>query len=219
MADTQTTTMQRPEIRPRYQVIADELREAIAAREYALGAMLPTEIELCARYAVSRYTVRAALRQLREQGLVAMRRGSGTRVTALTPAPAYVQSVSSITELLQYPDTRFELADARMVTTAGETARRLNTRPGTRWFRVSGLRRSTATGKPICWQEIHVLPEFEREARALATAHSAVHQLIEARHGAIVAQAQLEMFAARIDAALARRLDVEPASEAMTSGR
>lgn len=202
--------------RPLYKVIADDLRTAITTREYPVGAMLPTELELCARYAVSRYTVRAALRELREQGLVTMRRGSGTRVTSLTPETAYVQSVSSITELLQYPDTRFEVAEALAVSADAALARRLDARSGSAWFHIAGLRRSNASGKPICWQEIYVLPEFEAEARELATTHVAVHRNIEARHGAIIAHAQLEMFATRIEGPLAARLEVEPGSAAMT---
>lgn len=215
-AETRTNAMNDPGPRPRYQMIADDLREAIASQRYAVGAMLPTELELCAHYAVSRYTVRAALRQLREQGMVDMRRGSGTRVTSATPGPAYVQAVSSITELLQYPDTRFETIETGTVRADAALARRLHARPGSRWFRISGLRRSTATGKPVCWQDIHVLPEFEPAARRLATAHSAVHRMIEDEHGAIIAHAQLEMFASRIPAALADRLEVEPGSAAMT---
>ena len=58
------------ERRPRYQVIASELRTQIVSGALGIDTMLPTEMELCERYDVSRYTVRAALRQLRELGLI-----------------------------------------------------------------------------------------------------------------------------------------------------
>ena len=109
----------------RYQVIATELRTEIVSGTLEVGAMLPTEMELCARYDVSRYTVRAALRQLREEGLASMRRGSGTRVVAIAPKDTYVQSVNSLSELLRYPNTTFELSDSGTVTPAPANAKRL----------------------------------------------------------------------------------------------
>ena len=139
--------------RPLYQVIADELRTRIVRGEYALGTMLPTEKDLLTNYGVSRYTVRAALQQLREQGFVSMRRGSGTRVVSTYPGATYVQSVSALSELLQYPDTTFELSDMGTVTLAHAQAARLSLTAGSTWFRISGLRRSDVSRAPICWQE------------------------------------------------------------------
>ncbi len=204
------------ESRPRYQIIADELFEGITGGRFPVGGMLPTEMELCAVYGVSRYTVRAALRQLREQGLVAMRRGSGTRVISSDPAAAYVQSVSSLSELLQYPDTILEKAKAGNVTLGQNLAGQLSLAPGSEWFHLAGLRRSTVSGKPICWQEIYVRPEYEATARQILVEPSAVHKLIEREHVGIIARAQLEMFASRIDKELARRLEVRPETAAMT---
>ena len=120
--------------------------------------MLPTEKELQASFSVSRYTVRAALQQLREQGFVSMRRGSGTRVVSASPGATYVQSIRSLSELLQYPETSFELADAGTVTLAHAQVAQLSLAAGSTWFRIPGLRRSDVSGVPICWQEIYVLP-------------------------------------------------------------
>ncbi|MBT3931215.1 MAG: GntR family transcriptional regulator [Rhodospirillaceae bacterium] len=205
--------------RPLYQVIADELRTRIVRGEYALGAMLPTEKDLLTHYGVSRHTVRAALQQLREQGFVSMRRGSGTRVVSTSPGATYVQSVSTLSELLQYPDTTFELADMGTVTLVHAQAARLSLTAGSTWFRISGLRRSDVSRAPICWQEIYVLPEFENTARRVLTEHGPVHKIIESAHSEVIANAQLEMFASRIDASLAARLEVEPDTAAMTINR
>ncbi|HRW19259.1 MAG TPA: GntR family transcriptional regulator [Dermatophilaceae bacterium] len=61
----------------RFAAIAQELRERIALGEFgALGA-IESEAELTARYAVSRPTVRRALEQLRDEGLVDSRHGAG----------------------------------------------------------------------------------------------------------------------------------------------
>ncbi len=63
--------------RHRYQEIADALRRRIEAGELAAGGLLPSEAELVARYKASRVTVRRALEDLRDDGLVASRQGSG----------------------------------------------------------------------------------------------------------------------------------------------
>jgi DNA-binding GntR family transcriptional regulator len=63
--------------RHRYQQIADSLRRRIEGGEFAAGGLLPSEADLGARYKASRVTVRRALEDLRTEGLVSSRQGSG----------------------------------------------------------------------------------------------------------------------------------------------
>lgn len=56
-------------------VLADDLRERIIRREFPEGTSLPPERELVAQTAMSRTTVREALRILEVQGLVSIRTG------------------------------------------------------------------------------------------------------------------------------------------------
>ena len=70
------------------------MRDAIYSDLVANGAVpaggrLPSEAELCDRYAVSRITVRAALRSLQEAGLISTRQGQGTTVL---PQPETIAS-------------------------------------------------------------------------------------------------------------------------------
>ncbi len=60
----------------RYLQVARTLRKEIVDGVYPVGSQLPTEHELCERFAVSRYTVREALAQAarRQPGLVAAAR-------------------------------------------------------------------------------------------------------------------------------------------------
>ena len=71
-------TVNKPQ--PRYLRISEELLSDIGAGKFPVGSMLPTELELCERFEVSRFTVREALRRLQEMGLLHRRRGSGTVV-------------------------------------------------------------------------------------------------------------------------------------------
>lgn len=62
--------------------IAMTLAHEIAARGYGPGDKLPTEAELSARFGVNRHTVRRALADLAERGIVRARRGAGVFVDA-----------------------------------------------------------------------------------------------------------------------------------------
>lgn len=65
---------------PLWQAIANSLREDIAEARYQPGDKLPTEAELAERFGVNRHTIRHALSDLIEDGLVRTRRGSGAFV-------------------------------------------------------------------------------------------------------------------------------------------
>ena len=67
---------------PLYRRIEADLRERIRDRRLAPGAQVAPEPELMAEYGVSRATVRQALAGLVGEGLLEIRRGLGTYVTA-----------------------------------------------------------------------------------------------------------------------------------------
>jgi len=68
------------ESEPKHRRISGELRRAIAAGRYAVGARLPSEAQLVRQHAVSRPTVIRALKELEAQGLIQRRMGSGSFV-------------------------------------------------------------------------------------------------------------------------------------------
>ena len=76
---------------PRYHILADQLRQGIRNGRYPVGALLPTELEICRAEGVSRHTARDALRILIDEGLVERRQGAGTRVVAAERPAAFVQ--------------------------------------------------------------------------------------------------------------------------------
>ena len=67
---------------PLYRELADTLRNAIAAGTYHRGSKLPSESELQRDTGLSRSTVRKALAQLVEEGLLVKERGRGAFVAA-----------------------------------------------------------------------------------------------------------------------------------------
>ncbi len=67
---------------PVWKSIAQALSGDIAAGRYAPGDKLPTEAELSARFSVNRHTIRRAIADMADRGLVQPRRGSGVFVLA-----------------------------------------------------------------------------------------------------------------------------------------
>ncbi|WP_067489193.1 winged helix-turn-helix domain-containing protein [Actinomadura hibisca] len=66
--------------RPAYVRVAEDLRDRILNGEFPPGALLPSEPRLSASYSVSRTSLRNAIRQLRDWGLIEARQGTGTYV-------------------------------------------------------------------------------------------------------------------------------------------
>jgi DNA-binding transcriptional regulator YhcF (GntR family) len=66
--------------RPPYVQVANALRAAILTKKFSAGDKLPSRQELAKSYNVAPMTVQNALRELREEGLIVSRQGSGVFV-------------------------------------------------------------------------------------------------------------------------------------------
>ncbi|KGM16979.1 hypothetical protein N867_12590, partial [Actinotalea fermentans ATCC 43279 = JCM 9966 = DSM 3133] len=67
-------------VRLKHERISSELAREIRSGRLRRGARLPGEVALAERFGVSRTTVRAALAELSEDGLIATRTGKGSYV-------------------------------------------------------------------------------------------------------------------------------------------
>lgn len=66
---------------PLYYQIRENIREKISSHEYPANSMIPSEAELCEHYGVSRVTVRRAILDLVQEGLLHRGKGKGTFVS------------------------------------------------------------------------------------------------------------------------------------------
>lgn len=66
----------------KYKEIAEDIRKGIIDGKYNPNEQLPLEKEMCQHYNVSRITIKKAVDELVEEGLVIKRRGAGTFVKA-----------------------------------------------------------------------------------------------------------------------------------------
>lgn len=69
-------------VKPLYEQAADHVAGQIERGELAPGQKLPAERDLADEWGIGYQTVRRAMRELRERGLVVSRVGKGTFVTA-----------------------------------------------------------------------------------------------------------------------------------------
>lgn len=81
--------------------IAVDIKRQIADGSLAAGHKLPTEAALCARYEVSRPTVRTALKELEVLGLVRTQHGVGTFVVTPPQVRSGIERMASITESIR----------------------------------------------------------------------------------------------------------------------
>ena len=75
-----------PSRRRLHQDVAEQLRDAILNGDYDVGAKLPPERELAAKFQVNRTSVREAIKVLEGLGLVRVRQGDGATVQPLADA-------------------------------------------------------------------------------------------------------------------------------------
>lgn len=66
--------------RPAYVKAAESLRDRILSGEFEAGSAIPSEPALAEEYGISRTSIRNAVRQLRDWGLIETRQGAGTYV-------------------------------------------------------------------------------------------------------------------------------------------
>jgi DNA-binding GntR family transcriptional regulator len=199
-----------------YVRIAGALRDEIVAGTFPIGSLLPTENELCLRFAVSRNTVREALRLLREDGFITSRRGAGSTVLPSRPLAAYAQDVNSISDLLALAKNMHREIDfIGMVVVDAELAGRTGLEAGEEWLAVLGTGVSDDSGVPICWAEYYIHRDFAAVGRLIQRQPGPIFPLIEDLFGERIEKVSQEISGGLIDARLAERLGAEPGSAAL----
>ena len=200
---------------PRYQALAGLLRSRIADGLYPVGGLLPAETELCEEFQVSRFTVREALRQLAEEGLLLRRQGSGTVVLAREAARPYRQSLASLHDVLQYAaDTELTLGEAEPIDPAALAYGLLAGARGP-WVRYRGIRRAPRGGPAICVSDLYIDAAFRGIERQFNRGAGAIYRLIENTYGLRVEEVEQEMSAVSLSEAVAHRLGATTGAPAL----
>ncbi|WP_028219941.1 GntR family transcriptional regulator [Paraburkholderia oxyphila] len=204
--------------KPHFADIARDLSEAITSGRLPVGAYLPTELELRDQYGTSRHTVRAALNELQQLGLVSRRKNAGTRVESARPRNDFRPSLASIDDVVQFGTEHLRVVESTgEISATGELARLLGCEEGERWLRVSSLRVDRDSRRPpVGWTDVYIDPAYGDIAQAArAEPDTLISSLIEARYGRCVTEIQQDVRAASVGTELAGRLQVAPGSPAL----
>ena len=204
---------------PRYQRVADDLLKRIGSGKYPVGGYLPTEMELCGQYGISRHTVREALRQLRDAGLISRRRRVGTEVVARTPRASYTQPTNSIGDLLQYAEeTQLSILETKTVVCDAALAELLECKEGAKWLRVNSLRAVPGDARPVCMTTAYLDLRFPNLEQNLAELSGPISAMLEKVYGIRIARIEQSIQAVKLgkrQAKLLRALDGGPALRAI----
>lgn len=204
----------------RYAEIEAALRDDILSGRQPVGSCLPPEHDLARRFSASRFTVRRALAELRERGLVEPRVGLGTFVIAAREGDGFVHSLASFEELLQYPPgTSRETIDIERIEAVGARAEELDCAEGTSWVRLRAVRRLKATHRPIGFIDAWIAPRFADVLSKPNPQSDAVLKQIEAWHGHRAAKAEVQIAARSLQPDLAAWLQADPGSPALVIRR
>jgi GntR family transcriptional regulator len=170
--------------KPLYLRIVETLQREIINGLYPVGTPLPSESMLVGRFAVSRHTVREALRTMRQSGLVASRQGLGTIVRRPGESAGYVHHINTISDLFPVEvETRYEPVDGTLVALpdAGNLLPELP--EGRQWLRIRALRNRLGHSAPFNELEAFVASRFAGVGRAIRVQSGPIYGMIEALYG------------------------------------
>ncbi len=201
---------------PLYMQVAAALRDAIVSGTYPVGSLLPTEDTLCERFAVSRHTVRSALRLLRDDGLVHSRQGAGTVVTPPHPTGTDARQVMSINDLVAFASgTRLSIESISTVAMNRKLAARTGLPSGGEWLQVLGRRLAQDEETAECLTEYYIHRSFAAVGRLLQRHTGPIFLLIEDMFGQNIVEVQQLISATLVSPAQAAELGVKAQSAAL----
>ncbi len=163
---------------PLYYQIATRLETAIQNQQLPAGARLENEVSLGQRLGLSRPTIRRAIQELVDKGLLVRRRGIGTQVVhgQVTRSVELTSLYEDLERSGQRPETvvlsaAIDVADA-------QAASQLNVQLGSPVLRLQRLRK--AGGAPLAILN-NVLPEAYLGLAEEALQDHGLYQLLQAR--------------------------------------
>jgi GntR family transcriptional regulator len=122
---------------PRYLQIADSVRRDLKAD----GERIPSEHALCAKFRVSRPTVRQALDVLVQEGRLYRHAGRGTFATGAAANDRRLRVIGSVDDMMALGDeTWFKLITRDLAPVPANIAQALRLPPGSSAYRIVGVR-------------------------------------------------------------------------------
>jgi DNA-binding GntR family transcriptional regulator len=196
--------------------VREEVRDRIRDGRFSDGVQLPPEIELATSLGVSRTTVREALLQLEQEGLLIRRHGHGTFVRSAARLRGSLNANISATEVIKGHGMEPGTSHARVeeVTADEEIASILGLAPGAPVLRLERVR--TADGRPVIFT-VDVIPtglfrDAGLDPDVLLDPGLSLYRLYAERLGRSITDGQASIRLTRADALVADRLGIPAGS-------
>ena len=202
----------------RYAALAREIARDIAGGKHPVGSLLPGELELTERHGVSRSTVRSALQQLQDLGLISRHKRIGTRVEASRPHADYAPSLATLEDLIHFAaEAERRVRTIEEVVADDELAARLGCRPGQRWLLVTTTRSDPhQPERPIACTSVYVDPAYGKAVRQqVRRSTQLVSAIIEQEYGIYATEVDQEIRAIAVPTPIARLLKCDPETPAL----
>jgi GntR family transcriptional regulator len=194
-----------------YEHVESVLAGDIADGSLSPDARLPSEDGLVERFKVSRTTVRKAIQNLIERGLVEVRRGKGTFVTQ----PKITQELTELTGFVEDMQALGRTPTARLlekrVVAADETvAHQLALAPGTLVVRLMRVR--LADGVAMSFDETYLPRDLGEKVAEDDLEAEPVFALLESKYHTPLIEAEYKLGAAAADPVVAQALRISVGS-------
>jgi len=200
--------IQRTSSQPMYLQISNYLQNKIFEGVYKEGTKIPTEIELMEQFKVSRTTVRLALKEIIEEGLLEAKPGKGTFVRK-GKIHHNLKGFKGLHEVLMEagitPETK--LIDFQMSQTDENICEIFGIDKETQVLRV--LRLYHINQKPIALAEITVHPKLSHLITKEDATLYPIYKTIAKRGGFMIKQAHFEIFAKNSTDIIAHALNIK----------
>lgn len=201
---------------PLYVSLAQALMRDIAQKRYAVGSLLPTEDAIATRYGVSRHTVRQALRELKEGGVISSHRGIGTRVRSPAEVPRVFSGINTIGDLMQFAEsTEMRVLGRKEIVADAAFAKEFNCKPGQAWLEVILLRKVADQKRPLGYVQAFVRPEYADAIGREKAYTRPIYSYIEERFGVRIVEVLQEITAVNLSTDVARALKATEGHAAM----
>jgi GntR family transcriptional regulator len=200
----------------RYSVVAGALIADIQSGRYSIGDTLPSEATLQQMFAVSRQTVRQALRQLHEQGFISTQQGVGTTVRAQRTTFRFVHTGATMDDLVQFSKaTRTRLIGQRDFIADELGAQLLRCPPGQTWLELSLLRYAASGSDPIGHLWVYLRPEFASIVPEIESSRHPHFSLIEQTYGIQLVEMEQDIASVLLPATICERLNAPQGSHGL----
>jgi GntR family transcriptional regulator len=196
---------------PLHHQVANDLCDLILSGAWAPGERIPGELELIELYGASRTTIRHALADLAQDGLVTRHagRGSFVRDPTITVGPRALTSFSEEIRARKLAPSSRILSQA-VVLADLDVAERLHVPEGTPVFRLERLR--YGNGEPIGLQIAHLPAELFPDLELVDLAQRSLYEVLDERYHIEIEDADETYVATTVDGEIGTHLQVPAGS-------